>query len=311
MTADRWAEILGGLGHQVSVASHWEGNPADFLVALHARKSHGSVVRFRTSHPDRPIVVALTGTDLYRDMRDPESEAWESAELADGLVVLQEKAPEALPEALREKTRVIYQSAPELWERWRERREGIAGGDAEGGGEFQIALLAHLRPVKDPLLAARAARRLPDESTVRIVHCGAAMSPDLEIRAKEEMTRNPRYLWLGEVARAKALRILEQSRLLVLTSRLEGAGNVISEALSAGVPIACTRVDGLVGMLGEDYPGYFPVGDATALAALLRRAETEPAFYRWLHAACARRAPLVDPEREGEAWRELLEEVGG
>lgn len=335
MTAQRWAGFLRNLGHEVELAGEYAGEPCDVLVALHARKSHGSILRWRRDLPERPLIVALTGTDLYRDMRDAASEAWESAELADRLVVLQEKAPEALPERLREKTRVIYQSAPELWRRGRERREGegsgavdppvlaetggVAANAPEGDGwrraeeepadDFQVCLLAHLRPVKDPLRAAEAARLLPHASRLRIVHCGAALAADLEERARREMASNPRYLWLGEVARSKALRILERSRLLVLTSRLEGAGNAISEALSAGVPIICTRVDGLVGMLGPDHPGYFPVGDTAALAALLHRAETAAAFHRWLGAHCARRAALVDPEQELKAWAELLEEA--
>lgn len=330
VTADRWAEVLGGLGHDARVLGRYGDEPCDLLIALHARKSHPSVVRFRRDRPGAPLIVALTGTDLYRDMQDPDSPAWESAELADRLVVLQEKAPEALPEALRGKTRVIYQSAPELWERSRERREGEPAVDATGrsgeeadrrlddlrdggddpAGEFQVCLLAHLRPVKDPLRAAEAVRLLPDESRIRVVHCGAAIMAEMEESARREMASNPRYLWLGEVARAKALRVLEQSRLLVLTSRLEGAGNAVSEALSAGVPVLCTEVDGLVGMLGPDYPGYFPVEDTAALTTLLSRAETDAAYYRWLEAHCHRRAALVDPERERVAWTALLEEVG-
>lgn len=359
VTADRWADILRGLGHDPEVMGRYGDEPCDLLVALHARKSHGSVLRFRRRNPEAPLVVALTGTDLYRDMEDPDSPAWESAERADCLVVLQERAPEALPERLWEKTRVIYQSVPELWERGRERREreereesesaaGPTPGESQAAGDeaaardqaaerrpeefrgdehrraddvpsgekapaddFQVCLLAHLRPVKDPLRAAEAARLLPDDSRVRIVHCGAALAVDLEARARREMAENPRYLWLGEVARAKALRILEQSRLLVLTSRLEGAGNAVSEALSAGVPVVCSRVDGLVGMLGPDYPGYFPPEDTSALAALLHRAETDPALHRWLRAHCRRRAALVAPDREREAWASLLGEVAG
>lgn len=364
VTADRWAGLLRELGHAVEVAGAYEDGETDLLLALHARKSHRSIVRFREDRPGAPLVVALTGTDLYRDMEDPESEAWASVRLADRLVVLQEKAPEALPPSLRKKTRVIYQSVPEAWvdrpsSGVAERPAPETGGadaateaelsgapvadagasDAEtpvadtgaaaGGGSpadpehargrdvdetgtpstFQVCFLAHLRPVKDPFRAALAARLLPDESRIRIVHCGKATTGEMEGRAREEVATNPRYVWLGEVSRAKALAILRRSRLLVLTSRLEGAGNAISEALTVGVPVVCSRIPGLIGMLGEDYPGFFEVGDTRGLARLLRRAEAEPAFLRWLRARCERRRPLLDPAREREALRDLLREL--
>jgi glycosyltransferase involved in cell wall biosynthesis len=62
-------------------------------------------------------------------------------------------------------------------------------------------------------------------------------------------------------------------------------------------------------MLGEDYAGYFPLGDEAALADLMLRAETDPAYLTLLQRQCAARAPLFLPEREAAAVRALIEEL--
>jgi glycosyltransferase involved in cell wall biosynthesis len=160
--------------------------------------------------------------------------------------------------------------------------------------------------VKDPLRAALASRLLPAPSRVQVVHLGAALDPALAARARAEEQRNGRYRWLGERPRGEALRVLARSRLLVLSSRLEGGANAISEALACSVPVLASGVPGSVGMLGRDYPGYFPVGGTEALAGLLRRCETDPGFLADLRRRCRARAGLVRPSRERDAWRELL-----
>jgi glycosyltransferase involved in cell wall biosynthesis len=139
-----------------------------------------------------------------------------------------------------------------------------------------------------------------------VTHLGAALSKAMAVRARMEMHRNRRYRWLGEVPRAKALRILARSHLLVLTSLLEGGANVVSEALAAGVPIVSSRIAGSIGILGLDYPGYFPVGDTRALATMLVRAECDRQFYRSLKDHCRRQARLVAPSRERRAWEQLM-----
>jgi glycosyltransferase involved in cell wall biosynthesis len=174
-----------------------------------------------------------------------------------------------------------------------------------------VCVLGHLRPVKDPLRTALAARLLPPTSRLRVLHLGAALSEEMAEQARAEAEANPRYRWLGEVPRGKALRVLGRCRLLVLTSELEGGANVISEALAASVPVVSSRIAGSVGLLGEDYPGYFPVGDTAALAALLGRAETDADFYRTLRERCARLRPLVDPATERRSWEALLRELAG
>jgi glycosyltransferase involved in cell wall biosynthesis len=111
--------------------------------------------------------------------------------------------------------------------------------------------------------------------------------------------------------RVDALCELARSELLVLTSRSEGGANVVTEAIAAGVAVLSTRIDGSLGILGDDYPGYFPVGDAPALAALLHRFEVDSRFADELRARVAALRPLVDPARERASWRELVGELVG
>jgi glycosyltransferase involved in cell wall biosynthesis len=96
---------------------------------------------------------------------------------------------------------------------------------------------------------------------------------------------------------------------MVLSSLSEGGANVISEAVAAGLPILATRIDGSLGLLGHDYPGYYPVGDTEALARLLIRIETDPLFLKRLTRAIARRAPLFQPAREKAEWKSLIKEM--
>jgi putative glycosyltransferase (TIGR04348 family) len=290
--------MLRGLGHRVTVLSEYGSQPCDVLVALHARKSAPSVKRFRDEHPGRPIVLALTGTDLYDEIRTC-PDARRSMELATRLVVLQPAGLAELSEAVRVKTRVIIQSA--------KRPLRPAAPDRSA---FQVCVLAHLRPVKDPLRTAFAARLVPSSSKIRVVHLGNALDETLADEAIKEMAINPRYRWLGERPQAEALTILASSRLMVLTSRLEGGANAVSEAIACSVPVISSRIAGTIGLLGEEYPGYFPIGDTQALSDLLRHAETDAAFYESLASWCEHRAALFHPANERRAWQDLLRELG-
>ena len=123
------------------------------------------------------------------------------------------------------------------------------------------------------------------------------------------MTRNSRYRWLGEVPHGRLRQVYRRSHLMVLSSRMEGGANVISEAVVAGLPVVASRIPGSVGLLGEGYPGYYPLEDTDALREVLLRAERDPAFYRALEAACAARRHLFHPDREAETWASLLAEL--
>src|SRR5581483_9437964 len=109
ITAARYARILERLGHHVRLTTSFDGSPCGALIALHARRSHPSIRRFHEAFPAKPLIVVLTGTDLYRDIHtDPDAQ--ESLALATRLVVLQRMGIPELPVEHRDKTRVIYQS---------------------------------------------------------------------------------------------------------------------------------------------------------------------------------------------------------
>jgi len=150
---------------------------------------------------------------------------------------------------------------------------------------------------------------LPPKSRIRIIHIGRAYSAEWAAKAKAEMAANPRYLWRDDVPRTAVQKLLRRSHAMILSSLSEGGANVISEAVVGGVPILASRMDGNVGLLGADYPGYFPVGNTEALARLLLKIETDRRFVASLRSAIARRAPLFRPEREVAAWRRLLAEL--
>ena len=297
VTALRWARMLRKLDHKVKIETEFNGSQSDVMIALHARRSHSSIARFRQLNPAKPLIVALTGTDIYQDL--PQSrDVQKSLEWAHRLVVLQPLAIEELPKEFRSKTRTIYQSAIKQGRRIKKKEK-----------TFDVCVLGHLRPVKDPFRAALATRSLPGASRIRVLQIGAALGPKMEQTALAEMKTNARYRWLGEKARWQARRILASCRLLVLSSQMEGGANVISEAVVAGVPILASNISGSVGLLGKDYPGYFSVGNTDQLRELLLRAESQPEFLFELQAWGERLQHLFEPEAERNAWGNLLDEL--
>jgi putative glycosyltransferase (TIGR04348 family) len=298
VTATRWSRILRHLGHRVRVASDYVDGAADAMVAVHAWRSAAPIERFKAKFPERPVILLLSGTDIYQFIDTDPVPTLRSMELADRLVALNDLAWRVVPKRLRARLAVIHQSAAPLPYPRRPSRDAVV-----------VSVIGHLRDVKDPLRAAEAARLLPADSRVRIEQVGRAYTPEWANRARAEMAANPRYRWRDDVPAAAVRRLLARSHVMVISSLSEGGANVVSEAAVAGVPVLASRMDGNVGLLGADYPGYFPVGDTKALARLLQRLEREPRFSARLGKALARRAVLFRPAREIAAWRRLLADV--
>ena len=299
MTALRWQGFLEGLGYSVEVTESWSGGDADLLVALHAYRSHQSIVAFKKQHPSRPIVLILTGTDLYRDIAN-HNEVIQSMEIADQLVVLQSAAIDSVPARLRYKAQVIYQSV-EI-----DIDIDIDNRDSGTKDDFVVSIIGHLREEKDPFCVVRSLPLLPADSKITVRHLGQAMNSQMKDFAQNFSVTIDRYQWLGEVSHADALRVLSQSRLMVISSLMEGGAHVVSEAIALGTPVIASDIPGNRGLLGEDYPAYYPVADENALATLLYRAEMVPTFYASLQKHIELRRELITPAREKQSIQELV-----
>ncbi|RJG16335.1 selenoneine biosynthesis selenosugar synthase SenB [Massilia cavernae] len=296
-TASRWAHFLKGR-YQVDIATSFtpgSGAAPDLMIALHARRSAAALAAFARAFPQRPRVLVLTGTDLYRDIRDDAS-AQASLAHASVLVVLQDAGLDMLPAAVRQKARVIRQSAP-----------AVASSPSEDGS-FTFTMIGHLRPEKDPLTFMRACPMVT-EAAARFVHIGGALDPELGMAAERTQALDARYRWLGNLPHQDARGQLARSHAMVIASVIEGGANVIIEAVTSGVPVLASDISGNRGMLGDDYAGYFPVGDAAALAALIGRSIADPAFLARLRAQCAARAALFTPAAEQAAVLDMVDNL--
>ena len=168
---------------------------------------------------------------------------------------------------------------------------------------LHCVLVAHLRDEKDPATVFAAWRALPPASGATLTIIGAALDPALGRAARDLAAADSRVQWLGPRTHPWTRQAIKRAHLLLVPSRMEGGANVVVEAITAGTPVLGSRMSGNVGMLGDDYPGYFAVGDAQQLAALVVRAEGDRGFLRALADACARRAPLFTPAAEALALR--------
>ena len=296
-TADRWRRMLSEEFHAI-VQAGWtrESAPCDLLVALHARRSHASIAAFRNTHPHKPIIVVLTGTDLYRDLPDDAS-AMDSLRMADALVVLQEDAVRFLPKPYRTKAHVIYQSSR------------LLAPAIRPTTFLKCVAVGHLRDEKSPQTVFEAFGLLAPEVPIRFDHIGAPLDATLARQARALAKRDPRYRYLGALPHAQTRQAIRRAHLLVHASRMEGGANVIVEAITSGTPVLASRMSGNIGMLGTGYSGYFQPGDAADLAKKLERCAYKPEMTQdWLTSLAPRRIRFA-PESERDAITSLVQEL--
>ena len=295
-TAYRWAKFLSR--HcDIAISQSWDGadDNSTAMIALHARRSASSIHAWAAMYSNKPLIVVLTGTDLYRDIQT-DADAKQSLNLATHLVVLQEAGLAALPAALRAKTSVIYQSAQRL------------KPVSKSTQPFKAVMVGHLRDEKDPLTFIKAAAITKSKNIV-FEQIGDGLDTALASAASQATTEQSNYRWLGGLPRGETRQRIKRAHVLVNCSVMEGGAHVILEAVQSGTPVLASRISGNIGMLGADYAGYFDVGDAAGLAALVERCATEPTFLAHLQSQCAQRAELFEPALEKRLVLSLVQDA--
>ncbi|MDO3722208.1 selenoneine biosynthesis selenosugar synthase SenB [Marinobacter sp. chi1] len=296
-TAERWTRLLQCAGHNVRIATDYNGERCDVCIALHAWRSHDAIQVLRRMRPEVPLILALTGTDIYHHQHEFPIPSRASMAASDVLIGLHHLVYQDIPEPFRSKLVTVYQSADKI-----ERSKAPVTN-----GHFTACVLGHLRDEKDSLRAAKAARLLPSASQVQILCAGKPHNKAWQADAEGEMQANPRFRWLGELGRNETADLLRTADIMVISSVMEGGANVVSEACRAGLPILASDIPGNRGLLGDGYEGYFAPKDERALAQLLERAENDPAYLQRLTEQVAQVSPTFTPEREQAGLLQALD----
>lgn len=294
-TAWRWQRMLSQ-AWRVRITDRWSGGDEKLMIALHARRSADSVAAWRAAHPARPLLLVLTGTDLYRDIA-VDASARASLDSADRLVVLNERGERMLPPELHGRARVVLQSAP------------ARRGGPRPQRHLRLLMVGHLRDEKSPRTYFEAVRRLAHRADLCFDHIGAPLDPALGDEARALAADCPHYRWLGALPHGRTRAAIARASALVHASVMEGGAHVVIEALRSGTPVLASAIAGNLGLLGDDHPGCFPVGDAAALATLIERVADDRGMIAALQAHGERRAPLFAPEAERAALHAVVAEL--
>jgi putative glycosyltransferase (TIGR04348 family) len=297
-TAKRWASLLSA-HYRTRITQEWpdaQSQSDDTLLALHARRSAASVAAWHAQRGSAGLIVALTGTDLYRDIHT-DAQAQASLDAAARLIVLQPLGVDELQPQHRRKTHVVLQSTTARKTLPKTQRL------------LRAVMVGHLRDEKSPQTLFAAAHLLRAREDIRIEHIGAGLDAKLTQNAINTVAACANYHWADALKHTLTRGKIQRAHVLVHTSKMEGGAHVIMEAVCSGTPVIASNIPGNVGMLGEDYAGYFPVGDAAALAKLLERCKDESAFLDQLQQQCAQRAPLFTPQAELNALLQVIQSL--
>ena len=194
-----------------------------------------------------------------------------------------------------------------------------AARGSQHSGLPRLLTLASLTPTKDQLTLVRAFARLTDLAWSADLVGFDVADPGYAARVRHEVAEAglaDRIRVTGALTGSALDQRWDAADLLVLPSRVETFGLVVTEALARGIPAIVSAGTGAVEALQQGaavptdaMPGTaVPPGDPTALAAVLRRWLTEPTLrHAWQQSALARRGNLPGWQRTAKAVLSYLE----
>ncbi len=161
--------------------------------------------------------------------------------------------------------------------------------------KWNITYVGRLESVKDPLLFLRIVELLPEANAI-LVGDGSLRNQVKDI--VEEIQIHERIYLTGAISRSKALNLMSQSSIIVMTSHREGLPMVALEAMALGIPIVASAVGGIPELIVNGETGFLiDSRDPRLYANAIRRIILNPSLYKQMRqAAIARVRKLFSEE---------------
>ncbi|MFN2384412.1 MAG: glycosyltransferase [Gemmatimonadota bacterium] len=294
--------------------AHWLRRLRPDLVATHDSHSVATAALAARCVRPRPAIVGHRRVEF--PIRPGLASRWKYAQGPDHLIAVSRRARDRLIRAgvAPERIEVVYSGVvlpdaagdasapapqPSLCERV----------GAEPGSPLIVTIANLIDPKDHPTLLAAAAALRPRERMPQWIVCGGGSQLE-EIRtevARRGLSARVHYLGFVPAARTH----LPGADVFVLSSKTEGLGSSILDAMAAGVPVAATAAGGIPEMIDQERTGLLaPIGDAAALAAAVDRLLDDPALAARLAAAARERVRDFDiariVERTEAVYRAVL-----
>ncbi len=205
-----------------------------------------------------PAIITITGTDVNHDLFDPARRPAVARALdrAQAIVVFHEAIGEKLGRELphvRGKIRVIEQSV-----RCEEEQFDLRARVGAGPEAFLFFLPAGIRPVKNVLYAVRPLEGLrARHPALRLVIAGPILDAAEGERLRAAAASRPWVHHLGPLSHGEICASLKTVQVVLNTSVSEGGmSNAILEAMSKGVPVLASDIEGNRTIIADGVDGF-------------------------------------------------------
>ena len=143
-------------------------------------------------------------------------------------------------------------------------------------GILRVACVGSLIPRKGYDVLIEAVALLKEMHPINVIIAGDGPDKSKLIHLAEQHGVLQYFEFIGEVDQSRVQNLFVESDVFVLASRSEGRPNAVIEAVASGLPVICSDLDGVNGLVTHNLNGWiFSVGDSVALAAALTEASAD------------------------------------
>ena len=175
--------------------------------------------------------------------------------------------------------------------------------------EFKIGTIGRLVPQKDyPTLLSAFSNVLKSVPKTELYVVGEGYLQKDLIELSKSLGVNSKVHWLGKTEYINEF--LSKIDLFVLSSKYEGFGLVLLEAMAAKKPIIAANNSAIPEVLGKTYEGLFTTGDVNALAQQIKTATSDKNFSERLVQSYSTQLSSFDPSEMNKYVKSIYSNAG-